>query len=128
MIFHVGPGAPAGASWAHILPVTSLSDKRKVAHLFCREVADCPLLADGVKKAAKPAGYEVVYEGQISLAQPDMTAEMISARNAGADVVVTIADNATTIRVARSAHRQGYAPLISTQQAANEIGSTVMWI
>lgn len=120
MIFHVGPGAPAGASWAHILPFTSLSDKRKVALLYCREVSVCPLLADGVKKAAKPAGYEVVYEGQISLAQPDMTAEMISARNAGADVVVTIADNATTIRVARSAHRQGYNPLLSTQHAANE--------
>jgi branched-chain amino acid transport system substrate-binding protein len=120
MIFHVGPGAPAGASWAHILPFTSLTEQRKVALLYCREVAVCPLLADGVKKAQQQSGYKIVTEAQVSLAQPDFTAEMIAARNAGADVVVTIADNATTVRVARSAHRQNYRPVVSTQQSANE--------
>jgi len=83
-------------------------------------VAVCPLLADGVKKAARPAGFVVVYEGQMSLAQPDFTAEMISARNAGADVVISISDNATVIRMIRAANRQGYKPVFSTQQSANE--------
>ena len=120
MIFHVGPGSPGGASWAHVLPFTALTDKRKVGLLYCREVAVCPLLADGVKKGAQPAGYQVVYEGQMSLAQPDFTAEMISARNAGADVVISISDNATVIRMIRAANRQGYKPVFSTQQSANE--------
>lgn len=120
MVFHVGPGSPAGASWAHVLPFTALTEKRKVGLLFCREVAVCPLLADGVKKGAKSAGYQVVYEGQMSLAQPDFTAEMISARNAGADVVISISDNATVIRMIRAANRQNYKPVFSTQQSANE--------
>ncbi len=120
MIFHVGPGSPGGASWAHVLQFTALSDKRKVALLYCREVAVCPLLADGVKKASQPSGFKVVYEAQVSLAQPDYTAEMLSARNSGADVVVSISDNATAIRVLRSAHRQDYRPVFAIQQSANE--------
>ena len=53
----------------------------------------------------------------MSLAQPDFTAEVLAARNAGADAVVGIFDNATLVRVARSAHRQSYNPVFSIQQA-----------
>jgi branched-chain amino acid transport system substrate-binding protein len=120
MIFHVGPGSPGGATWAHVLQFTALTDKRKAALLYCREVSVCPLLAAGVRQASKQADFQVVYEAQISLAQPDYTAEMLAARNVGADVVILISDNATAVRVARSAHRQDYTPVISIQQSANE--------
>ena len=117
MIFPVGPGAPTGEMWAHILPLTAQTDHRKVSILYCREAANCQGLADLMQKNAGRAGVKIVHTAQVSLAQPDFTAEVLAAHNAGADAVVGIFDNATLIRVARSAHRQGYNPVFSIQQA-----------
>jgi branched-chain amino acid transport system substrate-binding protein len=61
-----------------------------------------------------------VSEVQMSLAQPDYTAEVISARNAGADAIIAVADNPTIIRILRSAHRQGYKPQMSTPTSSYE--------
>src|SRR5437870_2859381 len=117
MIFPVGPGAPTGEMWAHLLPLTAQSDHRKLSILYCREAANCQGLADLMQRNAERAGVHIVHTAQVSLAQPDFTAEVLAARNAGADAVVGIFDNATLIRVARSAHRQGYNPVFSIQQA-----------
>jgi branched-chain amino acid transport system substrate-binding protein len=70
-----------------------------------------------MQKLSGQAGVKIVHTAQVSLAQPDFTAEVLAARNAGADAVVGIFDNATLVRVARSAHRQGYNPVFSIQQA-----------
>jgi ABC-type branched-subunit amino acid transport system substrate-binding protein len=56
----------------------------------------------------------------MSIAQPDYTAEVIQARQAGAKAIITLADNATTVRIARSAHRQNYNPVIVTQHAGTD--------
>ncbi|HEV7861116.1 MAG TPA: ABC transporter substrate-binding protein [Acidimicrobiia bacterium] len=117
MIFPVGPGAPTGEMWAHLLPLIAQTDHRKVSILYCREAANCQGLADLMQKLADQAGVRIVHTAQVSLAQPDFTAEVLAARNAGADAVVGIFDNATLVRVARSAHRQGYNPTFSIQQA-----------
>ncbi len=117
MIFPVGPGAPTGEMWAHLLPLTAQTDHRQVSVLYCREAANCAGLADLMQKMADRAGVHIVHTAQVSLAQPDFTAEVLAARNAGADAVVGIFDNATLVRVARSAHRQGYNPVFSIQQA-----------
>jgi len=60
--------------------------------------------------AAKPFGLEVVYRGQISLGQPDFTAECLAARNAGAEMMILAADANTMTRVARSCAAAGYKP------------------
>jgi branched-chain amino acid transport system substrate-binding protein len=122
IVFQVGYGSRKGLSWAQLAPVIDGSDKRKAAVLYCREAQTCSDLRsaihDWVGKGGVPI--QIVYEAQISIAQPDFTGEVIQARNAGADVIITLAENPTTIRVARSAHRQNWYPIISTQQGGSD--------
>ena len=120
MMFEAGPGGSDGLAWEHFGGMIETTKVRKVGILYCREAATCSNLLMLYKKWAAPAGVQVVYEGQMSIAQPDFTAEVIQARNAGAEALVTLADNATTIRVARSAHRQNWQPLIATQHAGDD--------
>ncbi|MDQ1503428.1 MAG: branched-chain amino acid transport system substrate-binding protein, partial [Actinomycetota bacterium] len=120
MAFQPGIGSTTGLAWAHLAPLVGMTDKRKLSIFYCREVASCPQSAEGIKRLAGPVGVQVVHEVQMSLAQPDYTAEVLSARNAGADAIIVVADNATIVRILRSAHRQGYHPQVSTPTAGYE--------
>ena len=121
MVFHPGTGSKLGVYWAHLAPLLHYyPDRKKVAILYCREAATCAGIKDGMKPLGKPHGIEWVYEAQVSLAQPDFTAEVLSARNAGANAVIGIFDNASVIRLLRSADRQNYHPVVSSQQATYE--------
>src|SRR5439155_1948129 len=108
----------AGLAWEHLAPLLTYSDKRKAALLYCREVSLCSDLEQKISRFAGQAGVEIVYKGQVSLAQPDYTAEVLQAKNAGADAVIMVMDNASVIRALRSAHRQNYRPLVSVQRAS----------
>ena len=110
--------AKAGMEWQHIVGLVELSDAKKVAVFACRESPSCARIGKRIQPTLKTLGREVVYFSEISLAQPDFTAEIIAARNAGAEALVAIVDNATIIRLARTAHRQQWRPLISTQMSA----------
>ncbi|HET9772734.1 MAG TPA: ABC transporter substrate-binding protein [Acidimicrobiia bacterium] len=122
IVFQVGYGSLKGLSWAQLAPVLDGSKARKAAVLYCREAQTCTDLRNAIRDWVTKGGVpiEVVYEAQISIAQPDFTAEVIQARQAGADVIVTLAENPTTIRVARSAHRQNWHPVIATQQGGSD--------
>ena len=122
IVFQVGYGSKKGLSWAQLAPVLDGSDKRKAAVLYCREAQTCSDLRDAIHDWVEKGGVpiQIVYEAQISIAQPDFTGEVIQARNAGADVIITLAENPTTIRVARSAHRQNWNPVIATQQGGSD--------
>lgn len=120
MAFQPGIGSTTGLAWAHLAPLVGMSDKRKLSIFFCREVTSCSQSAEGIKRLAAQVGVQVVHETQMSLAQPDFTAEVLSARNAGADAVIVVADNATIVRILRSAHRQNYRPQVSTPTAGYE--------
>jgi len=82
----------------------------KLAILYCGESQICKDGAAGARKGAPAAGMSVVYEAQVSLTQPDFTAECISARNAGATVLFPAVDGTGAERVAVSCSRQGYKP------------------
>jgi branched-chain amino acid transport system substrate-binding protein len=122
IVFQVGYGSKKGLSWAQLAPVLDGSDKRKAAVLYCREAQTCSDLREAIHDWVEEGGVpiQIVYEAQISIAQPDFTGEVIQARNAGADVIITLAENPTTIRVARSAHRQNWHPVIATQQGGSD--------
>jgi branched-chain amino acid transport system substrate-binding protein len=85
---------------------------KKMAIFYCAEAEVCrygdTVLAE--KGGARKAGMEIVYRAQMSLVQPDYTAECINARNAGADVVFAILDPNGNARIAQSCARQGYRP------------------
>ncbi|MGH9034325.1 MAG: ABC transporter substrate-binding protein, partial [Acidimicrobiia bacterium] len=101
--------AYAGA--ASIASIAVPAGHTKLAVLACSDVKLC----DNFYKVltgpeAKTLGFEVVYQARPSLTQPDYTGECISARQAGADVMITILDNNSMLRVARSCARQNYKP------------------
>ncbi len=117
MLFPIGPGAPLGEAWAHVLPFLTQTDKRKVSFMYCREAANCSVMHSLMRDIADQAGFTIVHSAQVSIAQPDFTAEVLAASNAGAEVIVGLVDNATLVRIAKSAHRQGYDPTFSIQQS-----------
>ena len=89
---------------------------RKLAIFYCGEAdfacgAAFRVVTDG--GGAVRAGAEVVYSAQVSLAQPDFTAECLSAKRAGADAVVIISDPASVGRIVRSCSQQAYTPFYS---------------
>ncbi len=84
--------------------------KKKLGVISCVEVQGCRDFNELAPEAAKPFGLEVVYRGQISLGQPDFTAECLAARNAGAEMMILAADANTMTRVARSCAAAGYKP------------------
>lgn len=122
MAFNIGAGGEYGLTWYHVLPLLAFSDKRKVSIIYCRESPTCKRGRDlVVSEIAKQVGLQVVHEAQVTVAQPDYTAEALGARNAGAEAMLLFFDNASMIRMARAAHRQSYYPLFSTQFSAHEI-------
>lgn len=101
----------AYAGGAAIASVAVPAGKKKLGVLACSDVKLC----DNFFKVltgpeSKEMGFEVVYQARPSLTQPDYTGECISARQAGAEVIITILDNNSMLRVARSCARQNYKP------------------
>ena len=101
----------AYAGGAAIASVAVPAGKKKLGVLACSDVKLC----DNFFKVltgpeGKELGFEVVYKARPSLTQPDYTGECISARQAGADVIITVLDNNSMLRVARSCARQNYKP------------------
>jgi branched-chain amino acid transport system substrate-binding protein len=86
--------------------------KKKVALFYCAEVQGCATVTKA--DAYREFGMEVVHQGRISVAQPDFTAECLSARDAGAEVVWLGSDAQTPARFAESCARVGdYRPLFT---------------
>jgi branched-chain amino acid transport system substrate-binding protein len=88
---------------------------QKVATVFCTEVAACGQSNDTFIRYAKEEGLDVVYQGRISFTQPDYTADCLQMRNAGAQAVVPITENSSTVRLAQSCGRQDYKPIYDLQ-------------
>ena len=118
IIFDVGATSFDGLTWQHLVALFQPGyekQRAKVSVFYCREAATCTDLHQTVGAFEGKNGFHIVHEAQISIAQPDFTAEVIAARNAGAEAIITLADNATTIRIARSAKRQNFDALIVNQ-------------
>jgi branched-chain amino acid transport system substrate-binding protein len=119
MVFNPQIGSDEALGHAIHLAVVSQSDKRKMAILYCREASSCRQQRDRAMQFASLYGVTIVYEAQVSIAQPDFTAEVIAARNAGAEIVTMLTDEQTILRVARSAKRQGWSPIVTGTYTAN---------
>lgn len=101
----------------HIMPLWALRpDAKKVHVVYCREVQACSNMKDDLVANAKRFGLTVTGESQASLAQPDYTAEILAAKNGGADAIAAVLENASVIRLARGVQRQGGGLSISFQQ------------
>jgi branched-chain amino acid transport system substrate-binding protein len=92
--------------------------KTKLGSLVCAEVPGCAEVDRIVAESAKANGFELVYRGKASIAQPDYTAECLAARNAGAEVFFLLLEQNSVTRIAASCARQRYRPTIAIYGAA----------
>jgi len=96
---------------------------KKVATVYCTEVSACSQSNDTFLKYAQAAGLQVVYQGRISFTQPDYTADCLQMRNAGAQAVVPITENTSTIRLAQSCGRQQFHPIYDLQAVDDAVAT-----
>jgi branched-chain amino acid transport system substrate-binding protein len=104
-----GVAATEGHYWG-MAKLAKEAGVKKIATVYCTEVAACTQTNDVFLKQAKEVGIEVVYQGRISFTQPDYTAECIQARSAGADGILPITENNSLVRFAQSCSRQNFKP------------------
>lgn len=84
--------------------------KTRVGLLYCAEAEICTRGQQNFEEGVKRVGGQPVYKAQVSLAQPDFTAECLQAKNANVTAFIMGVDDATTSRVMKSCAQQGYRP------------------
>jgi branched-chain amino acid transport system substrate-binding protein len=80
--------------------------------IICSEAAACTSTKHEWvdNHVAAQAGVKMVYEADVSIGQPDFTAECLQARNAHVQIMSVVADVGTVGRVVQSCDRQGFHP------------------
>ncbi|HEV7861813.1 MAG TPA: ABC transporter substrate-binding protein [Acidimicrobiia bacterium] len=108
MYFSSGSPYPAMAIGA----LKGLADlgHKKQAIIYCVEAEQCGAWRNIAKARAAQMGVEIVYEAQVSLAQPDFTAECIQAQRNGATGIHSAIDGPSIARLSKSCAQQGYKP------------------
>src|SRR5581483_8281335 len=94
---------------------------KKFGSMTCAEAVTCRA-ADKLwheQGRAKEVGFEPVSRTQISIAQPDYTAECLSAQRAGAQVLAIASDSASVHRIAAACARQNYKPMFAWPYSAH---------
>jgi branched-chain amino acid transport system substrate-binding protein len=87
------------------------SGAKKVGVAYCSEVPICKLGEQAWVHYASQLGLQIVYDGQISVVQPDYTAQCLQAQGKGAQALIVFADAASVGRFADSCTRQTYRPM-----------------
>ena len=101
-----------------IVAMTKFTDKKRIGLLACQEAEPCRVAAREWPATAKKLGFDLVYQGTASVAQPDFTAECLNARNAGAEVMLMAMDAASLLRWAKACNQIGYRPRVGIPSAA----------
>jgi ABC-type branched-subunit amino acid transport system substrate-binding protein len=104
------------ANTSHTGPFQFLKDEypnvQRVGFMFA-DVGGVRANAPSSREAIKRVGFQVVYDSGISATSPDYTAEIISMRNAGAQMVYLFAVEVNQhVRVARNMRQQNFEPAL----------------
>jgi ABC-type branched-subunit amino acid transport system substrate-binding protein len=95
-----------------ILAKTIPSTDNKVAAVTCVEVPYCSFYHDNAAADAKKYGLDLVYNGSVSLTQPDYTSACLLAQKAGASRVVFGGDSTAMSRFMTSCSSVNYKPVL----------------
>lgn len=110
-----------GISWAYILAPRTFDGGRNYGVFYCREAATCTAQYEDLNELLPYDGTDIVYQAQVGLAQPNYTAEILGAQNAGADNLVLLIDSASVNRVSQSLRCcPGYEPMLSGTYNLNQ--------
>jgi branched-chain amino acid transport system substrate-binding protein len=88
-----------------------LAGARKLAYLYCAEVAICAEGLAATRPVAQRAGIPIVYASAISAGAPSYTAQCLAAKQAGADAMTVGDASAIVVKVADDCAAQGYHPI-----------------
>lgn len=106
---------PQGTTLPEMLVATiatgaKFTTKKKLGIATCAEAQACRDAYERWPEVARRFGLDLVYRAQVSLAQPDFTAECLGARNAGVELFATVVDATGVSRFSTSCARQGFKP------------------
>ena len=108
---------PQGTTYSNFVVAEAVALKRahlkKLADLYCVEVAVCASSVPPLEAALKKEGYgtKIVYQSGIAFAAPNYTAQCLAAKQAGA-TAVTVGDAAEIVsKVAMDCAQQDYYPI-----------------
>ncbi len=92
----------------------------KMGLLYCIEDSTCTnAYTQGIQKGgAKADGVDPVYVATYSITQPDLTAECLDAKQAGATFIYFAGDGDSLVRMASDCAAQGYNPLYEADSIA----------
>ena len=74
----------------------------QVAAITCNEVPFCTGYRNNAEKYSAEAGFKLVYNGSVSMTQPDYTSACVQAKNAGATALVLGMEGTAASRLRRS--------------------------
>ena len=111
VMFPTSAGNPGTGSYGFAKVMVS-PGIHNVGAVYCVEAAGCHGAEQIWAGFARQLGLDVVYEGAVSLTQPDYTAQCLQAQSAGAQAMLVDVDANSTIRFVNSCAQQGYHPLI----------------
>jgi branched-chain amino acid transport system substrate-binding protein len=97
---------------------------KKIALAYCAEVEACKIYHDEGTSRAATVGAQTVYTAQVSLAQPDYTAECLQAQRSGAQALMLGVDSTALSRFVRSCFQQGFKVPIVTASLATIASTT----
>jgi branched-chain amino acid transport system substrate-binding protein len=110
------PQASAGTAilWTQMVDVAVTVGKgTKVGFISCQELQMCRDALTHWPGYARQNGLDPVYSAQVSLTQPNFTAECLAAQRAGVKVLQVGMDNNSTRRIASNCAQQGFKPVFS---------------
>ena len=105
------PGLTFNNSPAATAEATKKAGVKKVADLYCVEVAICAQSVTDLKGALDKIGLSLVYQGGIGFAAPNYAAQCLAAKQAGATGMEVADASAIVNKVALDCATQGYDPL-----------------
>jgi branched-chain amino acid transport system substrate-binding protein len=115
----VFPQMPAGNAklWSQMVAAVNTAGKgSKFGLITCQEAQICRDAVRWWPEYAKRLGLQVAYQTQVSLTQPNFTAECLAARNAGVEILFLGLDTNSERRVAANCSQQGYHPTFGLVQ------------
>jgi branched-chain amino acid transport system substrate-binding protein len=98
-------GASSEALSVNIAQAMAQKGQKKAAVFYCAESASCSAAVTALDKGATKFGVDVVYKAQVSLAQPDFTAQCSQANSRGAQAIFVGAGGDDIIRAARDCRK-----------------------
>jgi branched-chain amino acid transport system substrate-binding protein len=105
------PGLTFNNATPGVVDAMKRAGVKKVADLYCAEVAICAQAASEVKVAGAKVGIKLVYDASIGYAAPNYEAQCLAAKEAGATAVYVGDASGIVTKVAQNCAQQGYEPL-----------------